>query len=40
MSSLISNQTSINVSSCAPGVYALLLVCDGIVVDSEMLTIQ
>ncbi|AEV33697.1 subtilisin-like serine protease [Owenweeksia hongkongensis DSM 17368] len=34
------NQTSINVSSYAPGVYAILLVCDGIVVDSEMLTIQ
>lgn len=32
--------TSVNVSNYTPGVYSVILVCDGAIVDSQLLTIQ
>lgn len=34
------NQQTLNVGTYPPAVYAVLLVCDGVIVDSKMLTIQ
>ncbi len=40
MARVIQNQTSFHLGSYSPGICKGLLACDGMVVDSEMLTIQ